>query len=384
MVRFPVIVQAFLRWAETARATERVKAADALARAYLKSPLEGEHKHAALVAMTHLLDDPSPAVRLALAEALASSPIAPRALMLSLAQDQAEIAATVLSASPVLTENDLIDLTGRGNACMRAAIAARHGLTAPVAAAIAEVGEPEVISGLLENETAHIGRISLRRLAERFGGEADIRAALLDRSDLPADARHILVTELGNAIAGLDLVRNLMGGQRVRRLAREVSDMAAVEIAGAASRDELPGLVENMRVGGQLTPAFLMYALCMGRIEFFAEAICNLSGMEERRVRSLLATGRMHAVRALFETIGLARDVSVVFVEAVMLWREAGRADDLAGEEDIAATLVSRFREKVAPHSAASELLDIIEKVDIGRQRRRARDYVDNIMLEAA
>lgn len=379
-----MIVQAFLRWTETAKAVDRAKAANALGRAYLQSTLAGEQRKAAGVAITHLLDDPSPAVRLALAEALAPDLRAPRSIVLSLTEDQPEIAATVLAASPVFLESDLIDLVGRGNACTRAAIAARQGLSAPVAAAIAEVAEPEVVCVLLENPSARIGRISLRRLAERFGGEAEIRAVLLQRDDLPADARHILATELGNALAELDLVRNLIGGLRIRRLTREVSELAAVVIAGTAAREELPELVEHMRLNGQLTPAFLMQALCSGRIEFFAESVCNLSGLEERRVRSILATGRMHAVRALFESVGLARDISVLFVEAVMLWREAGRSDDVAGEGDIAASLVERFRDRVPPHSAASELLDIVEKIEIDRQRRLARDYVGTVVLEAA
>ncbi|WP_370868970.1 DUF2336 domain-containing protein [Ectorhizobium quercum] len=379
-----MIVQAFLRWAETAKAAERAAAAKALVRAYLQSTLFGEQRKAAMIAITHLLDDPSPVVRLGLAEALAVSAEAPRAIVLSLAQDQSEIAATVLASSPVLLDADLIDLIGRGDVCTRAAIAARTGLSAPVAAAVAEVGEPEVISVLLENGTARIGRISLRRMAERFAAEAAIRAALLERGDLPADARHILVAELGNALAELDLVRNVIGGLRMRRLTREICELAAVVIAGTAARDELPELVEHMRASGRLTPAFLMQALCAGRIEFFAEAIRNLSGLEERRVRSILATGRMHAVRALFESVGLARDVSVLFVEAVMLWREAGRSDDIKGESEIAATLVRRFRDRVPPHSTAGELLDIVERAEIDRQRRAARDYVGSMILEAA
>lgn len=379
-----MIVQAFLRWAETAKATERAKAADALARAYLQLSSKSEQREAAGIAITHLLNDPSPSVRLALAQAMAMNPRAPRSAILSLAGDQPEIAATVLAVSPVFLDSDLIDLAGRGCACVRAAIACRLGLSAPVAAAIAEVGEAEVVCVLLENTSARIGRISLRRLAERFGGEAEIRDRLLQRADLPADARHVLVMELGNALADLDLVRNLMGGLRIRRLVREVSEMAAVVIAGTVTRDELPELVEHMRVSGQLTPAFLMQALSSGRIEFFAEAICNLSGLEARRVRAILATGRMHAVRALFESVGLARDISVIFVEAVMLWRDASGTDDIEGEAAIASALVERFRTEVAPHSAASELIAIIERNEIERLRRKARADVDALVLEAA
>lgn len=377
-------MQAFLRWAETAKATDRAKAADALARAYLQLSSKSEQREAAGIAITHLLNDPSPSVRLALAQAMALNPRAPRSAILSLAGDQPEIAATVLAVSPVFLDGDLIDLAGRGCACVRAAIACRMGLSAPVAAAIAEVGEAEVVCVLLENASARIGRISLRRLAERFGGKAEIRDLLLQRADLPADARHVLVMELGNALADLDLVRNLMGGLRIRRLVREVSEMAAVVIAGTVTRDELPELVEHMRINGQLTPAFLMQALSGGRIEFFAEAMCNLSGLEARRVRAILATGRMHAVRALFESVGLERDISVIFVEAVMLWRNASGADDIEGEAAIVSALVTRFRTEVAPHSAAAELIAIIERNEIERLRRKARADVDALVLEAA
>jgi len=379
-----VIIDSFLRWAETAKAGDRAKAAGALARAYLESSLSPEHSKAAAMAITYLLDDASPRVRLALANALAQSPRAPRAVILSLASDQPEIAATVLSVSPLLVDSDLIDLIGRGDACTRAAIAARNGLSIPVSAAIAEVAEEESVIVLLENATARIGRISLRRLAERFGGCAEVRSMLLDRADLPADARHMLVAELGAVLASHDLVRNLIGGLRVKRLTREVSDLAGVVIAGETAREELPQLVEHMRAHGYLTPAFLMQALCSSRIEFFAEAICNLSGLEERRVRSILATGRMHAVRALFESVGLARDISEIFVEAVMQWREVGRSDDVAGESAIAGALVRTFRDTVTPHSAAAELLDLIERVEVGHQRIVARNYADRALMDAA
>ena len=59
-----MIVQAFLRWSEKAGSTERAKAANALGRAYLQSDMARENRDAAYMAMTYLLDDPSPRVRL--------------------------------------------------------------------------------------------------------------------------------------------------------------------------------------------------------------------------------------------------------------------------------------------------------------------------------
>lgn len=66
-----LIVAAFLRWVETAKTQDRARAANALARAYLKSDMAPDERQAAQMAMTYLLDDPAPQVRLALADILA-------------------------------------------------------------------------------------------------------------------------------------------------------------------------------------------------------------------------------------------------------------------------------------------------------------------------
>ena len=68
-----MIVAAFLRWVETAKAGDRARAANALARAFLRSAMAPQERRAAHVALIYLLDDPSPRVRLALAEATSDS-----------------------------------------------------------------------------------------------------------------------------------------------------------------------------------------------------------------------------------------------------------------------------------------------------------------------
>ncbi|MGO8227337.1 hypothetical protein ACC794_37910, partial [Rhizobium ruizarguesonis] len=79
--------------------------------------------------MTFLLDDPSPRVRLALAEAIAGSPDAPRSLILSLAEDQPEFACHAVTCSPLLSDADLVDLAARCNGATRMLIAARAHVT---------------------------------------------------------------------------------------------------------------------------------------------------------------------------------------------------------------------------------------------------------------
>ncbi|AYD01298.1 hypothetical protein NCHU2750_19110 [Neorhizobium sp. NCHU2750] len=375
-----MIIQAFLRWAETARAGERARAATALAKAFVQSQLGDQEHGAALMAMTYLLDDPSPKVRLALAEALASSAQAPRAVIMALCEDQAEIACTVITCSPVLRDADLVELVGRGDAFTRGLVASRPNLGFSAAAAIAEVGEGCDILLLLENETASISRISLRRMAERFGHLPAVRRHLIERDGLPCEARHMLVSHVASALAGSDLVTKTMGAKRIEIMTREAGDEAVVAIAASLAQGEIPALVEHLRLSGRLTPALLIHALCSGKVDFFAAAIVSLVHLDERRVRAILATGRTHAVRALFEAAGIGKDIVAVFVEAVFLWR---RASATGGLETCYFGLLELFDGARGDGGPVCELIDMVDLLHRGELRRNARAYALDVSLVA-
>lgn len=379
-----VIIQAFLRWVETARTADRARAARALGRAYVDAQLSGIDRQAAEMAMTFLLDDPSPKVRSALADVLAPSSDIPRAIILSLAEDQPEIAYTVISRSPVLTDEDLVDLAARGSVETRALIAARAFVSRSVSAAIAEIGAEEEVLILLENDGACLSRRSLKRIADRLGASAAVRDRMLDRADLPSDARHALVEEVGAALAASGLVQMAIGTARVERITREACDVAAVGMAGALTVDELPDLVCHLRDTGRLTPAFLLHALVTGRAEFFSAVIVDLSGVPEKRVRSILSSGRIHSIRALFESAGLGRDVSEAFAEAVLLWRKDGTIGTDDCRASVCAALLASLRGQRAPSPAYNAMAEILERLAFAEQRQSARDYAQLAARQAA
>lgn len=379
-----LIVAAFLKWVETAKSQERARAANALARAYLKSDMAPEERHAAQMAMTYLLDDPAPQVRLALAEVLAREAGAPRAIMVSLAEDQPEIASIVILYSPVLADADLVDIAGRGTVETRALIAARSEVSIGVAAALAEIGDAAELEVLLENPRARLTTFTLRRIAERHGHCERIRSLLLDRDDLTSGIRQLLVQFVADALAGSELVIGAVGSRRIERIAREAGDCATIALLADVHGEELSRLTEQLRLAGRLSPAFLMHALCAGRTDFFSSAIVAISGLDERRVRSILATGRFHAVRALLESAGLARDLSPIFVDAVMLWRNLIQSAEGFELDHIAHRLVARYRGDNDLSDSARVLIDMVERMAIAEERRLARDYASGFALAAA
>lgn len=374
-----MIIQTFVRWAETAKVTDRARAANALGRAFLQSEMDQHERQAALMALTWLLDDPSPKVRLALAEAIADSESTPRSLILPLAADQPEIACHIIARSPVLTDIDLVDIAACGDEIVRTLIASRFIVSQPVCAAIAEIGGEIETSAMLDNPGAIIGRQSLRRISERHADSAEIRERLLSRQELPADARHLLALGISEALSECGLVRHTIGERRFDRIRREACEATTVSLATHAATTDIPALVDHLRRDGRLTPNFLMQALCAGKVDFFAAAIVNLSGLSERRVRSILADGRFHAMRALYESAGLNRDVSEIFVEATLQWRKASRSEDSGLLGNIAGRLVGKFRTSPAclppSGSVAGELIDMIEKLQFAEQRQSARAF---------
>lgn len=377
-----MIIQAFLCWVETAKAGDRASAASALGRAYAKAGTNGVDPQAVEMAMTFLLDDPSPKVRLSLVEALADCPTAPRAIIKALAQDQPEIAYIAISRSPVLNDDDLVYMSANGDAEMRALIASRATVSRALAAAIAEIGGEEEVLILLENPGAGLSPGSLRRIADRLGDCVVTRGLLLKRDDLPSDVRQSLAEKVATALAASGLVRSAIGQERARRVAQESCDAAALALSSDASKEELQRLVARLRNAGRLTPALLLTALCSGRTELFSAAIVDLSGVPEKRVRAILSGGRFHSVRALLESAGLGRDVSGVFSEAVLFCQSEADPDRDGVSPSVAARLSDRLRD--CSLDALHAVAELAERLAFAEQRQRARNYASRLSRQAA
>lgn len=313
-----MIVAKFLSWIETAPVERRAEATSALARAYLYSDLDLVERGAAETALTVMLDDASPMVREALAHALAPSPFAPRQIILSLIQDNVEVAVPVVAQSPVLLDGELVDLAAKSGNALQRAVACRPSVSPSLSAAVAEVcGLPACIE-LLRNPGAQVTIFSLRRLAERFGGEADMRNALLAMPDLPVDIRQTLIVQLGGALEQLGLVQTFVTSERRSSLVKDACDKATINLAFCCSHgDEMDALVEHLRLSGQLTADILIRALCMGNVEMFVTSLISLTGMSDKRVRECMLDVNESLVNLMCKKAGISLRVAPAILSAL-------------------------------------------------------------------
>ena len=323
----PDIVRRFLAFAQCAGAEKRADGASALARAYLHSDLAAPIRAEAELAMTALLDDPSALVRRALADALGSAGGAPRPIILALAADPSDAAAAVLSRSPVLTDADLVDCVAMGDAVAQTAIARRPALLPGAIAALAEIGQRDAVLALIGNREAALTAEALTRILARFGADAEVREALLERPSLPAGLRARIVVATANELGVA--ASQWLPRDRAERVAREARDQAICSIDSSCPGDERAELVRSLRACGALTPALLLRSLLGGERDLFASALAELSGMPLSRVAAFVLTPRGEGFAALAHRAGLKSGVLPAFRAALVAVKaHVGEAGD--------------------------------------------------------
>lgn len=385
-----MIVRKFMHWAASAPAAERAEGAGSLARAFLYAGLAPADRREAEVALTALLDDPSPLVRKAMAEAFASAPDAPPAIVVALASDQSEIAAPILGRSPVLTDGDLIDCAAIGDAFAQAAIALRAPLSVGVSAAIAEVGAREALIALAVNPEAAIPDFSLRRMVERFGHDGEVREALLSRPALAPSVRADLVSATAAALKDFVIGCAWLSPERAERVEREASEKAHVAIAADAERDRnwrgARELAAHLRENGRLTAGLVLRALLSGNSWLFEAALVELSGLPESKAVPLARDWRGAGFAALYGRAGLPQKLLPAFKAALSAKHEFAPTLD-PDQAKLSRAMIARVMSACAqPTAELASLAALLRRLDAEAAREDAREaarYIFTPQVEA-
>ncbi|MFT5486980.1 MAG: hypothetical protein ACI9JL_001314 [Paracoccaceae bacterium] len=134
-----------------------------------------------------LARDSSIRVRRSLADAIRHMFHVPHDIAADLARDpERRVAAPVLRHSPVLTDDDLIDIVEDGAAdWAHQAIAARENVSERVSAALVDAGANPTVTRLLRNDTADIGEPALETIVARAPDIEAWHEPLVKRPHLP-------------------------------------------------------------------------------------------------------------------------------------------------------------------------------------------------------
>lgn len=373
-----MIIQHFLKWSRAADVSKRTAAASALARAYLQSGnMDVEERCAADAAMTLLLDDPSPKVRLALAEALASSRTAPPQIITALAGDQYEIASLVIARSPLLRDGDLISRVPVAEPRIQKLIADRPEVSNSLARAISEYGHPDAIVTLLANHNAKVCGTCREMIVERHPDDAAIRGALLADPDLSPVHRLKVLQASKDALAGASLVARVLGEAGAKRIIGDAASNALVLLASGRMDSGVEELIAELRATGAMTTKLLIRAVCAGKIDFVARVLADLSGQAYDRVTSIFVGERENQLRALLDASGLSRTVHTLFTTAIRIWRDIANGRLNVGAQEVTRMVMEKFE---AEHSAAKnhandDIVMLLRSIHLDMVRQNARRH---------
>lgn len=380
-----MIVRRFLLWSKMVGASERADGVSALARAYLYGNLQKDERREALAALTSILDDPSPIVRQALADALGSAMDTPRHIAVSLANDQSEIASLVLARSPVLTDSDLIDALSIANDVAQTSIGIRPGLSHEVASVLAEVGGVDAIVALADNHSAQLRERVIMKMLKRFGDHADLRGALLRRHDIPVAARQEIAKAAAASLAQFSVTCGWLNKDRSERVARESREKATLILASSYG-EELEDLMAHLRESAQLTPALILRALLSQNLAFVATALSNLTALPINRIMGLMSDRGGAGFSALYRKSGLPENLAPAFHAGVAALNAMGWQKNQSTPPIISRDLIACVIDACEnlPTQGIGQLMATLRRIEAEVLRDEARVLTEQMSDEAA
>ena len=260
----------------------------------LAERLDGSPRAQALVGeiLAGLAADAEPELRRKLARWAADGRCTPPELAAELSRDPIEVAAPVITRSPMLTEADLLALVAELGPEHQIAVGRRKALLASVIEAVLEQGEPAALAALAGNTSAPLAPEHLDRLVGMAARLPALRAPLARRRDLAPELRTALLAAPGRP----------EGWER--------------------------RLVGKLAAAGRLTPGYALRLLREGHLAVFEHAVAALAGLPLKDVRAATAADGAQPLMEACLAAGLDRSV-LPLVLAEVRELTGGRPGDL-------------------------------------------------------
>jgi uncharacterized protein (DUF2336 family) len=237
-----------------------------------------------------LIEDVETSVRQTLAERLADRPDAPRDLVVQLANDEIAVARPLLVDSPLLNDEDLIEIARHRSREHKLAIALRSGISAPVSDALIAGGDGGVIRTLLENESAAISQLAFEYLVEQARRTDEFHEPLIDHRSLPTELASRVYwwvsADLRDRIAGKFDIDPLALDETLQLAVRDM--IAEADELGSGRAGKASELVEHLWRSNALDSKLLIQVLREGEIPLFEAMYAKMTDLPIETIQILL------------------------------------------------------------------------------------------------
>lgn len=256
-----------------------------------------------------LAQDDLPRVRATIAEEIKRADNVPPDIIRRLARDVEEIvSAPILEYSPLLSDEDLMEIIGGGcGGSALVALSRRKGLAEQVADAVVNTLNVQAVAELLGNNTTRITDQTLDMIAVEAEDVVEWHAPMVDRENLPARVIRRIATFISAALMDKLIEKNEEQAELVEELRQTVrkriekGDFAEDDSDWESAEERTLKLFKT----GDLTEDAVITAIDANDNAFVRYALMHLSDLPFKTVSRMLNTGSGKAVTAVVWKAGL-------------------------------------------------------------------------------
>lgn len=262
-----------------------------------------------------VIDDYSFEVRQELSHKLAPSERTPQKLARQLANDAIDIARPILEQSPVLDDNDLIEITNQQGDEYRLAIASRRTLTERVTDSLVTQGGLSVIRQVTSNEGAALSSYGVSTIVERAEGDEQVYSSLGGRKNLSHEAASTLSEMVGNIL--LDRLQDVDPNATIEAL----TNVAMVRIEKEMKEKKRARLKRKILISEinkgdkQLDEVILSYC-SIGRVDELSVILAELSDLPEGVVENIMRADDPAMMMVLCRFFEVGREAFAALTQA--------------------------------------------------------------------
>jgi uncharacterized protein (DUF2336 family) len=256
-----------------------------------------------------LAQDQLPRVRQMLAEEIKMMDCVPKHIIDKLARDVEIVSAPILEYSPLLNDDDLIDIITTAEARHALThIARRCPVSENVSEAIAAALDIPSVAALLSNSHAKIRQQTFDKIVDHAEKIREWHQPLVLRNDLSQRAVKRIASFVSASLIEQLSQSHEIDGETQSFLRNKMKDRLAAEETAADEDDENAPVneVQARYRQGQLDDAYVVEAVAQGRREIVIAALSLLSDVPSEMVHRIFQSGSAKAVTALVWRAGLS------------------------------------------------------------------------------
>jgi uncharacterized protein (DUF2336 family) len=270
--------------------------------------------------LTQLSADMEEVVRAELSSRFADASVAPRRLIFTLANDSIDVAEPVLTRSPLLTEDDLLEVVKtKGQGHLRA-VSQRNEVTEAVSDVIVDRGDDQTLGVLLRNDGARLSRGASEAAVERATKNPELHAAVIERKNLPPDLLNEMYFVAEGRLRQRILEENAKLDPAVLEEALNAGRkrVAATDGALPPDYDQAEAYVNALRDAGELTPRVLARFLRSGGMTHFLVALAQLAELDFHTAKRIVEKRELDALAIVCKAADLDRALFLTYAVVLL------------------------------------------------------------------